>query len=240
MAGTVDYAALEPVIQQCLLDYQGKRLAKLKKLKGKALLRKKNPFLFAASGVETLRDLAEKVLTAYLSSSEETIFGNVFFEPIALKVSGGSATAPAGVDIVIENEKLYKAIAVKSGPSVFNADSKQRQNTNFIKLQSRMSKTPKRLEFVVGYAYGKKKARKSEQFVFREVAGREFWEEISGDPDFYTWIFKRIRDGNKPYAEAYFKSKQETLERLVAELTPDYAHRDGTINWEALLTYNSG
>ncbi len=239
MPEPVDYAVMELKVQQCLLDFQEKRLDRLRRLSAIDLLRKKNPYLFAASGVETLGDLAERILTAFLSSSEETIFGNTFFEPVALAVSGGTSVAPNGVDIVIETGTMFKAIAVKSGPSVFNADSKKRQNTNFIALQHRLSKSPKKLDCVVGYAYGTRSSVPSQQYIFREIAGQAFWTEISGDDRFYAWLLQRIYLGNKPYDALYRNKREETLERLVAELSPEFATPEGLVHWDALIHFNS-
>lgn len=51
---------------------------------------------------------------------------NLVFEPIAIAASGGNKALAEGIDIMIQNNETntISAIAVKSGPSVFNADSK--------------------------------------------------------------------------------------------------------------------
>lgn len=72
------------------------------------------------------------ILSAYVSSSEETIFGNVFFEPIATVAAQGQKALAEGVDIMVERGDAIYAIAVKSGTSVFNADSRKKQEQNFI------------------------------------------------------------------------------------------------------------
>lgn len=56
----------------------------------------------------------------------------MFFEPIAIAASGGSKSATRGVDIELydadSNTKYF--VAVKSGTSIFNADSmKSREKT---------------------------------------------------------------------------------------------------------------
>ncbi|MCI8489279.1 MAG: hypothetical protein HFJ04_03335, partial [Lachnospiraceae bacterium] len=67
---------------------------------------------------------------AFVSSSEETIFGNCFFEPVAIAASNGNKALAEGIDIMIQDNEnnTIAAIAVKSGPSVFNADSKKGRN----------------------------------------------------------------------------------------------------------------
>lgn len=51
----------------------------------------------------------------------------MLFEPIAIAASGGNKALAEGIDIMIQNNETntISAIAVKSGPSVFNADSKK-------------------------------------------------------------------------------------------------------------------
>jgi hypothetical protein len=56
-----------------------------------------------------------------MSSSEETIFGDAFFEPIVKGVCGGVAAGGQGVDVVVETEDAYTVISVKSGPNWGNS-----------------------------------------------------------------------------------------------------------------------
>lgn len=45
------------------------------------ILKRKNPYLYRAKGISSAGQIVEGILAAYVSSSEETIFGNTFFEP---------------------------------------------------------------------------------------------------------------------------------------------------------------
>ena len=106
---------------------------KTNKLDIKKIMKRKNPYLYRAKAVQNANDIVSSVLDAFVTSSEETIFGNCFFEPLAIAASGGSKALAEGVDIMIEKkeENTIYAVAVKSGTSVFNADSKKRQEQNF-------------------------------------------------------------------------------------------------------------
>ena len=66
-----------------------------------------------AIGIQKVSEIVTQILLAYMSSSDETIFGDAFFEPLVKFCSGG-------VDVAIETETVYKAISVKSGPNIFN------------------------------------------------------------------------------------------------------------------------
>ena len=109
-------------------------IEKIDTLDIKKVMKRKNPYLYRAKAMENASEIVESVLSAFVTSSEETIFGNCFFEPIAIAVSGGNKALAEGIDLMIqdaEGNTIY-AIAVKSGPSVFNADSKKRQEQNFM------------------------------------------------------------------------------------------------------------
>ena len=104
--------------------------------------------------MQSATEIVDSVLTAFVSSSEETIFGNCFFEPIAIAASGGNKALAEGIDIMIQNNETntISAIAVKSGPSVFNADSKKRQEQNFTaasKLAQQARQGMKRISVIV-------------------------------------------------------------------------------------------
>lgn len=72
-----------------------------------------------------------------------------------------------------ENNVIY-AVAVKSGSSVFNADSKKRQEQNFM-AASRLSQQAKaRYEAYIGYCYRKKKVDVVSQRCIRNLLGKNF------------------------------------------------------------------
>ena len=123
---------IETVVGKLLDVFYVRRIAKLSGLKLRDALKRKNPYLFRAIGMHSATEIVEGLLKAYMSSSDEGIFGDAFFEPLAKAVSNGSVAPSEGVDIVIETKNTYKAVAVKSGPSVFNAQSRRRQNQDFL------------------------------------------------------------------------------------------------------------
>ncbi|MBI3255945.1 MAG: hypothetical protein HYZ63_03160 [Candidatus Andersenbacteria bacterium] len=63
------------------------RLARLGVAKLSGISKKKNPYLFKAKNIETAGDLAKNMLDAFLSSQEETIFGDLM-ENLAIHVCG--------------------------------------------------------------------------------------------------------------------------------------------------------
>jgi hypothetical protein len=99
----------EVMVAKLLNDFYVRRIAKLSGLKLKDALKRKNPYLFRAIGMHSAAEIIEGLLKAYMSSSDEVIFGDAFFEPLAKAVSNGTASPSEGADVVIETENTYKA-----------------------------------------------------------------------------------------------------------------------------------
>lgn len=239
----VDEQAVEAAVAHALEEFYSSLLAKIDKVNIDDIMKKKNPYLYRAKAMQNASEIVESVLSATISSSEETIFGNCFFEPLAIAASGGNKALAEGVDIMVEDkdENIIYAIAVKSGTSVFNADSKKRQEQNF-NAASKLAKQAKAIyEPIIGYSYGKKRSSgKGKPTIYKELAGQDFWMELTGDSEFYIKIIKYM--GNKPeqYLERYQESYAKASNRLVMQFTTKFCEEDGTINWEKLVCFNSG
>jgi len=232
---------LEKLVCRCLDDFYYRRIAKLSGLKLKDTLKRKNPYLFRAVGTQTASEIVTQLLTAYMSSSDEGIFGDAFFEPLAKAVSGGVAAPSEGVDIAIETSDSYVAIAVKSGPSVFNAQSKRRQDQDFQVLQKRLLKLQKHFEALVGYCYGSKKLRsETGRWAFRELAGQEFWSRLTGDDDFYLKILDAMKGRPEIHRQYFEEEWAKAVNRFTGEFIKEYCEKDGSINWHAMVEFNSG
>ena len=116
-------------------------------------MKRKNPYLFRAKAMNGVAQIIDAILVAFVSLWEETIFDNVFFEPIATAAVQGQKTLVEDVDIMIERDNTIYAIAVKSGTSVFNEDKEQ----NFVAASKLAHQVKKRFVPIVDYGYGKKK-----------------------------------------------------------------------------------
>lgn len=236
----IDERVLEAKIAELLDDFYKRRIAKISTLKLKNTLKRKNPYLYRAVGVQQAGQIVSEILSAYVSSSDEGIFGDAFFEPLAKFVSGGHVSPSEGVDIALETETQYKAIAVKSGPSVFNAQSKRRQAQDFLALRNRLLKLQKQFDPLVGYAYGNKRQKKKGDAVFRELAGQAFWQEITGDPDFYLKIIRLMKNKPQEHLQEYQNAFNAAVNRFTKEFIDEFCFADGSIDWEKLTKFNSG
>lgn len=231
---------LEQKIAELLDAFYHRRIEKITTLRLKHTLKRKNPYLYRAIGVQKASEIVEGLLMAYMSSSDEGIFGDAFFEPLAKYVSRGVVSPSEGVDVAVETDAVYKALAVKSGPSVFNAQSRRRQIDDFRALENRLRKLHKHFDAVVGYAYGNKQQRPTANPPFRELAGQAFWTEITGDDDFYLKIIRLMKDKPQEHLMEYQTAWNAALNRFTLEFITDFCNDNGTIDWEKLVEFNSG
>lgn len=238
-----DEKEIVAAIANALDTFYKSLIVKINDLDIKKVMKRKNPYLYRAKAMENASEIVESVLSAFVSSSEETIFGNCFFEPIAIAASGGNKALAEGIDIMIQNKKsntIY-AIAVKSGPSVFNSDSKKRQEENFMAAAKLAQQAKARYEAYIGYCYGKKKTNsRGKVKLYQELAGKKFWAELTGDEDFYIKIIGFMGTLPEQYVSSYKESYNKAFNRLVREFSNDFCKKDGSIDWEKLVEFNSG
>lgn len=233
--------AVVEAIAKALDRYYTSLIEKVDGLNIKKIMKRKNPYLFRAKAVNGAAQIVDAILAAFISSSEETVFGNEFFEPIAIAAVQGQKALAEGVDIMVEQDDTIYAIAVKSGTSVFNADSRKKQEQNFMAAGKLAQQARKRFVPLVGYGYGKKKASgKGRPKFYGELAGKEFWAELTGDDEFYIKLIRLMDKLPEKYVEDFDEAYQKAANRLVREFTVEFCFEDGSIDWEKLVKFNSG
>ena len=240
-----DEVEVKKAIANALEKFYSSLIAKIDGINIKDIMKSKNPYLYRAKSMQTSAEIIDSILQAFVSSSEETIFGNCFFEPLAIAASGGSKSATKGVDFELydasSNTKFF--VAVKSGTSIFNSDSMKKQGENFEEAKRTLRTSGGRIGFeaIVGYAYGTKmETGKGRAKIYEEVAGEEFWEMITGDKDFYIKIISYMDTLPEQYIDKYKISYSRASNRLIRDFSIAFCNPDGTINWEKLVDYNSG
>lgn len=235
-----DEKAVCSAIGEALTEFYTTLTNTLDHLNLEKVLKRKNPYLYRAKEINNAVQIVDGILSAYVSSSEETLFGNCFFEPIAIVASGGQKAVTEGVDITVDKDNTIYSIAVKSGTSVFNADSRKRQEQNFQAAQKRAQQAKKVFFPVVGYGYGKKKVSAKNEKFYKELAGKDFWEWLTGDPDFYTRIITYMGTRPDEFAKQFENAYNRAQNRMVRDFTSRYCNEDGSINWSDLIRLNSG
>ena len=102
------------------------------------VLKRKNIYLFKAKNISTAGDLVKGILDAFLSSSEEGLFGG-FLEELAIFVCGqvfdGRKSSGEGIDLEFERDETKYIVSIKSGPSWGNSSQIQKMRDNFSKAK---------------------------------------------------------------------------------------------------------
>lgn len=245
----IEQQLLDAEIEQLLNTLYKKRFSKLEEVDLNRLL-KKNPFLFRSIGIDDPNELVVAMLDAFLSSSDETLFGNDFFEPLAYwtaknaqlngddKREAVTVSSASGADLSIETATSYLAIAVKSGTNIFNSQSTKGQSSEFRELQARLRKMGKEIRPIVGYGYGRHKATKASKN--EKHAGQAFWHLLSGEENFYIRIFNTIGKYAIPHRQVYLQKYNKTKNRILKQLTINFVEDNGDLSWKKIIEYNSG
>lgn len=235
-------------VDALLTVFHQKRLDALKNLDLADVLKRKNPYLYRGIGASTAAEVIKQLLAASIASSEETFFGNDFFEALAVWVAEQTASvttgmsvqvsSAAGIDFEVHTSDEILIYAVKSGIHGFNAPSKKKQMDEFAAARSRLHKTKKRVQPIIAYGYGRKKTRSVG--THREVAGQDFWTEISGDGDLYLRIMKAIEFKADVKEGEFERARRVVAARFSRELLMRFSDADGKLDWIKLTEYNSG
>lgn len=243
----IDESRLEARVGELLAVLYKKRFASLESLTLTKLINK-NPYLYRAVGINDPSEFIDQLLAARISSSDETIFGNDFLEPLALwsakesdQHEGGDRSvtvgAGAGQDIAIETANAYLAISVKSGKNIFNSQSNKGQSTEFDELQSRLKKLNKQFRSIIGYGYGRKLNKK--ETTTEKVAGQVFWELLTGESDYYLRIARAIGKFAESHGEEYKARLSMQKNKLLKVFVVNYVSDDGQILWDDVVIFNS-
>ncbi|MCY4258540.1 MAG: PmeII family type II restriction endonuclease [bacterium] len=104
------------IVERHVSEFSERRRLKIAKLSLHELLIRKNPYMFIARQIEAPQELAEEIVGAALSSSEETMFGHTL-EAIAVDVCaeafGGIKSAAQGVDLEFMRDKRRYVVSIK-------------------------------------------------------------------------------------------------------------------------------
>jgi len=221
--------------------FHSSRLRNLKRLKLKQVLKRKNPYLFKAKNILTAHDFVKTLLDAYLSSQEETLFGD-FLEGLSIyineKVYSGKKSSAEGVDLEFDKDGVRYIVSIKSGPNWGNSSQikKMRDNFNKAKRVLRTSKSSLNIVAINGCCYGiDNKPDKGDYFKY---CGQKFWELISGNTDLYVRIIEPLGHKAKEKNEEFIEEYAQIINKFTLEFSQDFC-KDGKIDWEALVRFNS-
>ena len=237
----IKIAEVTQYVEKNINGFHDGRLESLKRMRLNKILERKNPYLFKAKNILLAQDLVSILLDAYLSSQEETIFGN-FLEGLAIFINGkvyqGWKSSTQGIDLEFNKENTRYIVAIKSGPNWGNSSQVRKMREDFRKAKQTIRTGNSGLHIVAvnGCCYGRNPTPdKGDYFKY---CGQKFWEFISGNSGLYLKIIQPLgytaREKNDEFSEKY----AQLINRFTLEFSETFV-KNGAIDWEALVKFNS-
>jgi hypothetical protein len=232
---------VEKYVESNIGTFHQKRLKSLEILKLDKILLRKNPYLFKAKNILTAQDLIKTLLDAYLSSQEETIFGD-FLEGLAIfinnKVYNGQKSSTAGIDLEFNKDGIRYIVSIKSGPNWGNSRQIKKMRDDFIKAGKALRTSDFKLHVIAvnGCCYGRD--NKPDKGDYLKLCGQQFWSFISANSDLYTKIIEPLGYKAKEKNEEFIKQYAKIINTFTFEFGEKFC-RDGLIDWEKLVHFNS-
>lgn len=229
-------------VNRNIVTFHENKIKILKQLTLNKALRHKNPYLFRAKNISLAQELVKEVLNAYLSSSEEKLFGD-FLEDLAIfiagKTCGGKKSSATGIDLEFENNNIHYLVSIKSGTNWGNSSQQRKQQEDFDKAVRvvKQSSHVKNVQAVLGICYGKTRTTYVRNYL--KVVGQNFWYFISGNKELYIDIIKPLGYGAKEHNDAYLEKKVRVINQFTQELLANYCS-NGIIDWHKIVKLNSG
>lgn len=228
-------------VEQNIGKFHQTRLDSLRGLKLKQILKHKNPYLFRAKDLVAAPDLIKSLLDAYLSSQEETMFGE-FLEGVAIfvceRVYGGQKSTRPSLDLEFIKDGTLYIVSIKSGPNWGNADQIRKMRENFAEATTALqSLNPQvKITAINGCCYGQDaNPDKGDYFKF---CGQDFWEFISGVATLYTEIIEPLGHQAKEKNDAFAEEYGALITTFTVEFAGEFCEA-GKIDWAKLVAFNS-
>lgn len=221
--------------------FHQRRLQCLERIELHQILKRKNPYLFKSKDISTSEALVKTILDVFLSSHEETIFGE-FLEGLAIficgKIYGGRKSSAEGIDLEFEKENIKYIVTIKSGPNWGNSGQINKMRTDFKKAKKILGTNAPKMNIVAvnGCCYGRD--NQPDKGDYLKYCGQKFWEFISGNENLYIQIIEplghKAKERNKEFVESY----TVLINKFTFEFAKDFVE-NGKINWEAIVRFNS-
>lgn len=229
-------------VEENISIFHEKRIERLNTLQLKVVLKKKNPYLFRAKHLLTAHQIVQGIADAFISSNEETIFGD-WLEGLAIfickNVYGGWKSGIPNIDLEFDKGDKRYIVNIKSGPNWGNSSQIKKMKTDFntAKRTLRTSHSNLNIIAVNGCCYGlENKVDKGDYFKY---CGQKFWEFISGNKQLYIEIIEPLGHQAKEKNETFTISYNNMLNKFTREFAENFCNSEGQIQWEEIVKFNS-
>lgn len=238
----LDIKEVTQYVENNIEIFHQKRIERLKGLRLRTILQKKNPYLFKAKYLLTASEIVRSIADAFISSNEETIFGD-WLEGLAIfinqKVYDGWKSGIPNIDLEFDKEGIRYIVNIKSGPNWGNSSQISKMKSDFITAQRTLRTSNSNLIIVSvnGCCYGND--NRPDKGGYFKYCGQEFWEFISGNENLYVEIIEPLGNKAKERNEEFMESYSKMLNNFTAEFIRDFCKQTGEIDWHKLVEFNS-
>jgi len=108
------------------------------------------------------------------------------------------------------------------------------------RLRQHLVQLGKQFDPVLGCAYGKRVSPPTTKRRYRIVSGKAFWEELTGDPEFYLKLVRLMQDYPEQQKQRYQQEWAKAVNRFTRDLLNEFADSNGALDWEKILRFNAG
>lgn len=229
-------------VEKNIGTFHQKRIDGLNELKLARVLAKKNPYLFKAKYILTASDIIKSLTDAFISSQEETIFGD-WLEGLAIFINGtvygGKKSGINGIDLEFDDDNTRYIVTIKSGPNWGNSSQIEKLLSDFKTAKKTLRTSNSKLNVVAvnGCCYGKD--NNSDKGDYFKYCGQKFWSFISGDTELYTKIIEPLGHQAKERNDDFLKSYSKMINLFTKEFADTFCKPNGEIDWEKLVRFNS-
>jgi hypothetical protein len=238
----LDLSEVCEFVNENIVDFHERRISSLENLNLYTLLRK-NPYLFKAKNISTANEWITGLLDAFLSSSEEKLFGD-FLEELAIFIAGktfnGHKSSATGVDLEFFKKDVHYIVSIKSGTNWGNSSQHKKLEQDLANAVRRIQQSHHALNVraVLGICYGKTKTNILHGYL--KFVGQNFWYLISDNKELYKDIIEPIGYRAKEHNEVFYREKNRVVNRFSKLFLDAYCFENGDINWDKLVEFNSG
>jgi len=229
-----------------------KRIEKIQELNLKKVLKRKNPYLFRAKNIDNSGDFVSYVLGAFLSSQEETLFGNsmeklaIYINSLIFDGSKAEEKKFGSVDLIFSKDNKVYIVGIKSGIHWGNSDQINRMKNNFKKAKEILKSEGEKKEIIAinGCVYGQdtkpfKLDTKDSSKNYYKLAGQAFWELISGDTELYKKIILPLDEETKRQDIHFKKMYAQKQNEMIKEFSDEFLTKSNSIDWNKIIEFVS-
>jgi len=225
-------------IVQAFDDVVAKPLqANLSKKKGRDLA-KRNPMIYTARGTTTVYEWVDRALEDWETSAIEGHVGT-WMEEVARIVSGGIKPG-SGVDLQIERPgtpPVTELYAIQAAPNTKSAGGSRSDVDSLRRAAGALRAGRRVVEQYVAVLHGRKKtAALGTDPNITKLASDEFWEKVSGIPDFRA----RLLEASTVLAALLAGRAAKEVARVKTEAAAVFGDAQGNLRLDVLASPPSG